>query len=85
MVRLNDTSTGVGQLRGFARLANAMSKKLENHVYAFALHRMYHNFVKQYGTKRMSPAQSVGLDSRPWKVSDMVKMIEEQESENERS
>ena len=30
----------------YTRPAQAFSKKIENHVYAFALHTMYHNFVK---------------------------------------
>src|ERR1700683_1576800 len=64
----------------YARLTQAFSKKIENHVYAFALHTMYHNFVKIHGTHRMSPAQAAGVDSRLWEVSDMVAMIEEWEA-----
>jgi hypothetical protein len=41
---------------------------------------MYHNFVKQHGTHRMSPAQAAGVDSRLWEVSDMVAMIEKWEA-----
>ena len=40
----------------YARLTQAFSKKVENHVYAFALHTMYHNFVKISGAHRMTPA-----------------------------
>lgn len=64
----------------YARLTLAFSKKLENHVYAFALHTMYHNFVKISGAHRQSPAQAAGVDSRLWEVSDMVRMIEEWEA-----
>jgi IS1 family transposase len=60
----------------YARLTLAFSKKLENHVYAFALHTMYHNFVKISGAHRMTPAQAAGVDSRCWEVSDMVAMVE---------
>src|SRR5271154_5025938 len=42
----------------YARLTQAFSKKLENHIYAFALHTMYHNFVKISGAHRMTPAQA---------------------------
>lgn len=66
----------------YARLTLAFSKKLENHVYAFALHTMYHNFVKIHGAHRMAPAQAAGVDSRLWEVSDMVKMIEDWEAAN---
>jgi len=64
----------------YARLTLAFSKKIENHVYAFALHTMYHNFVKISGAHRQSPAQAAGVDSRLWEVSDMVRMIEEWEA-----
>lgn len=65
----------------YARLTLAFSKKLENHVYAFALHTMYHNFVKISGAHRMTPAQAAGVDSRLWEMSDMVAMIEKWEAE----
>ena len=58
----------------------AFSKRIESHVYAFALHTMYHNFVKISGAHRMTPAQAVGVDSRLWEISDMVKMIEDYEA-----
>jgi len=60
----------------YARLTQAFSKKLENHIYAFALHTMYHNFVKISGAHKMSPAQAAGVDSRLWEIEDMVAMIE---------
>ena len=60
----------------YARLTLAFSKKLENHVYAFALHTMYYNFVKIHGTHRMSPAMKAGAESRLWEIEDMVAMIE---------
>lgn len=66
----------------YARLTQAFSKKVENHVYAFALHTMYHNFVKISGAHRMTPAQAAGVDSRCWEISDMVAMIEEWEAAN---
>jgi IS1 family transposase len=60
----------------YARLTLAFSKKMENHIYAFALHTMYHNFVKIHGTHKMSPAMAAGVDSRLWEMSDLVAMIE---------
>lgn len=67
----------------YARLTQAFSKKLQNHVYAFALHTMYHNFVKISGAHRMTPAQAAGVDSRLWEIEDLVKMIEDWEGETE--
>ena len=64
----------------YARLTQAFSKKLENHVYAFALHTMYHNFVKISGAHRMTPAQAASVDSRLWEIGDIVKVVEEWEA-----
>lgn len=64
----------------YARLTQAFSKKLENHIYAFALHTMYHNFVKISGAHRMTPAQAAGVDSRLWKIGDIVKVVDEFEA-----
>jgi hypothetical protein len=52
-------------------------------VYAFALHRMYRDFVKISGAHKNTPAQAAGVDSRLWEVSDMVAMIEAWETTNE--
>lgn len=60
----------------YARLTLAFSKKIENHVYAFALHTMYHNFVKIHGAHRMTPAMAAGVESRLWEIADLVAMIE---------
>lgn len=64
----------------YARLTLAFSKKVENHAYAFALHTMYHNFVKISGAHRMTPVQAAGVDSRLWEIGDIVKMIEDWET-----
>jgi IS1 family transposase len=68
----------------YARLTQAFSKKLENHVYAFALHTMYHNFVKISGAHRMTPAQAAGVDSRLWEIGDIVKVVDEWETASAR-
>jgi hypothetical protein len=60
----------------YARLTQAFSKKLENHVYAFDLHTMYQNFVKICGAHRMTPAMKAGVDKRLWEISVIVKVVE---------
>lgn len=67
----------------YARLTHAFSKKIENHAHAFALHAMYHNFVKIHGTHRMSPAMAAGVTGKLWEMSDLVAMIEEWENSND--
>lgn len=64
----------------YARLTQAFSKKVENHVYAFALHTMYHNFVKISGAHRMTPAMAAGVESRLWEIGDIVKVVEDWEA-----
>jgi IS1 family transposase len=60
----------------YARLTQAFSKKVENHVYAFALHTMYHNFVKISGAHRTTPAMAAGVEARLWEIEDVVSVIE---------
>jgi hypothetical protein len=43
-------------MRRFIRLANAFSKKVENHAHAVALNFMYHNFVRIHSSLRVTPA-----------------------------
>jgi IS1 family transposase len=66
--------------RRFTRLTNAFSKKIENHVYAVALHFTYYNFVKMHKTLRCSPAMAAGISSRLWEISDIVALVEKAEA-----
>jgi IS1 family transposase len=59
-------------VRRYARLTNAFSKKLENHVAATALHFAHYNFVRQYKTLRVSPAMATGVASTLWSVGDLL-------------
>jgi hypothetical protein len=62
--------------RRLTRLTNAFSKKLENFRAAVALHFAYYNFVKIHSGLRMTPAMAAGVESRLWKVSDLVELSE---------
>jgi IS1 family transposase len=64
----------------YARLTMAFSKKMENHIAAFALHTMFHNFVKISSAHKMSPAMAAGVTGKLWEMSDLVAMIEEWEA-----
>lgn len=66
-------------MRRFTRLTNGFSKKVENHVYAVALHFMYYNFVKVHQTLKVTPAMEAGLTDRLWDVADLVELIDENE------
>ena len=53
-------------MRRFTRLTNGFSKKVENHVYAVALHFMYYNFVKIHSTLKVTPAMAARVTDRLW-------------------
>lgn len=67
-------------VKRYSRLTLAFSKKLENHIAAFALHTMFHNFVKISSAHRMTPAMAAGVTDKLWEMSDLVAMIEEWEA-----
>jgi len=50
------------------RLANAFSKKVENHAYAVALHCMYCNFVRLHSTLRVTSAMAANVADRLWEA-----------------
>lgn len=63
--------------RRFARLTNAHSKKLENHVHALSLHFMFYNFAKpNQALGGKTPAMATGLADRVWAVEDIVKLLQ---------
>ena len=67
-------------MRRFTRLTNAFSKKVENHMYAVALHFMHYNFVRIHKTLRVTPAMEAGVTERLWEMSDIVALIEKREA-----
>jgi IS1 family transposase len=62
-------------MRRFTRLTNAFSKKIENHVWAVALHAMYYNFVRIHQTLKVTPAMAAGVTDRLWEMKDLVAML----------
>ena len=67
-------------MRRFTRLTNGYSKKVENHIYAVALHVTFYNFVRRHHTIRMSPAMAAGVSDRLWDMSDIVALIDAAEA-----
>ena len=67
-------------MRRFTRLANAFSKKVENHAHAVALHMMYYNFVRIHKTLRVTPAMAAGVADRLWEIADIAKLVEDAEA-----
>jgi hypothetical protein len=66
-------------MRGFTRLTNAYSKKIENHFHALSLYFVFYNFVRVHKTLRMSPAMKAGVADRLWSMEDVVTLIDNTE------
>ena len=63
-------------VRRFTRLTNAFSKKIENLIYAIALHFVYYNFVRIHQTLRVTPAMEAGLMASPMEIRDIIILTE---------
>src|SRR5438128_5574788 len=72
-------------MRRFTRLTNALSKKVENHAAAVALHSMYYNFVRIHQTRKVSPAMAAGVTDRLWEMGDVVDMLDAFEAKQKRT
>lgn len=64
------------QMRRFTRLTNAFSKKVENHLWAVALHFMHYNFCCVHQSLRVTPAIQAGVADRVWTIWDIINLTE---------
>jgi IS1 family transposase len=64
------------KMRRFTRLTNAFSKKLENHLYAIALHYMHYNFCRIHQTLRVTPAMAAGVTDRVFDIEDIAALLD---------
>jgi len=64
------------QMRRFTRLANAFSKKIENHIAMLAVHYMHYNFVRIHQTVRVTPAMAARITTRLWSIEDLVNLMD---------
>lgn len=62
--------------RRFTRLTNAFSKKIENHIYALALHFVYYNFCRIHKTLKVTPAMEAKLAVRVMTIEDIIRLID---------
>jgi hypothetical protein len=56
------------RMRRFTRLANAFSKKVENHGWAVALYFMHYNFCRIHQTLRVTPVIEAGIADHVWSI-----------------
>jgi hypothetical protein len=66
-------------MRRFTRLTNGFSKKIENHMYAIALHFMYYNFARVHKSLAnpypRTPAMASGISDHIWTTEEIVSLI----------
>ncbi len=53
----------------------AISKKIENHAHAVALHFMFYNFVRIHKSLRVTPAMAAGITDRLWEIEDIARLV----------
>jgi IS1 family transposase len=63
-------------IRRFTRLTNAFSKSAEAHYHMMCLYVVFHNFIRDHKTLRMTPAESIGLRSSAMTVGDIVDLMD---------
>jgi hypothetical protein len=63
-------------MRRFTRLTNTFSKKIDNHIWAIALHYMHYNFCRVHQTLRVTPAMEAGITDHVWSIQEIVSLID---------
>ena len=63
-------------MRRFTRLANAFSKKTQNHAAMVAIHAVHYNFARIHKTLRFTPAMACGLSDHVWSLEEIVMMAD---------
>lgn len=67
-------------IRRFTRLANAFSKKVENHAASVAIWFMYYNFVRVHSTLRVTPVMEAGISDHVWSIEELCCLLPQAES-----
>ena len=62
-------------MRRYTRLTNVHSKKIQNHICAFAIHSVYYNFAKIHQTLRVTPAMEAGVSDHVWSLEKIAGLL----------
>jgi hypothetical protein len=65
--------------RHMTRLSNAFSKKAANHTQMMTIYFTHYNFARIHQTLKATPGMAAAITTRLWKMSDIVKMLEDWE------
>jgi IS1 family transposase len=63
-------------MRRYTRLTNAFSKSAYAHYDMLCLYVVFHNFVRDHKTLRMTPAESIGLRPSAMTIADIVDLMD---------
>ena len=65
-------------MRRFTRLTNALSlsKKVENHAHAIAVHFMYNNFGRIHKSLRVTPAMEAKVSDHVWSLEEIIGLLD---------
>ena len=67
-------------MKRFTRLTNGFSKKVENHMYAIALHFMFYNFARTHKSLNApyprTPAMAAGITDHVWTVEEIILLLD---------
>jgi IS1 family transposase len=63
------------QMRRFARLTNAFSKKLSHLKAAIALHFAHYNFCRVHGSLRITPCMAAGITDHVWSMAELLHSV----------
>ncbi|MFH1381433.1 MAG: IS1 family transposase [Chloroflexota bacterium] len=67
-------------MKRYTRLTLGFSKKVENHMYAVALHFMHYNFARPHKTLAnpypRTPAMAIGLTNHVWTIEEIVSLLD---------
>jgi hypothetical protein len=72
-------------LRVLAGGSGSVSKKIDNHKAAIALHFMHYNFARIHTSLRVTPAMEAGISNHVWEVSEIVGLLDWADAQPERS
>jgi hypothetical protein len=60
------------QIRRLTRLTNAVSKNIESHRAAIALHFAYYNWCRIHGSLRVTPAMEAEIADHVWTLAEIL-------------
>ncbi len=68
-------------MRGFTRLNDGFSWKVENLASVVAIHYMRYNFCGTHKTLRVMPAMAAGVSDHAWGIAEIAELLDTRSNE----